>query len=168
MRKRSKYRPKPVLADPLNHVLGGFKRISTLSEGTTLMIKNHDAMDRLRRGEADRDAIDLLIAAFNIAEALMRLPPSLGTVGEEYKVEIRAAQDALFAVGSRGAETGKFILGGPELIALNLGLEVHDAQLEACTVAQLEVAIDIVAEEIRNRRARVIKERKKDDISSPA
>lgn len=151
MRKRSKYRPKGVIRDPMSHVISGMKRVGDLSSGTTLMIMNHDALDKARRGLAERRDLDVLIAAMNMAEALIRM-----RIGDDWKDEIRAAQDALFAVGSRGVETGKFILRGPELTSLNLGMEIHDAQLEACTVAELEKAIDIVHNEIRHHRARPI------------
>ena len=111
MRKRSKYRPKGVIRDPMSHVISGMKKVGSISSGTTLMIMNHDALDKARRGLAERRDIDVLIAAVNMAEALIRM-----RIGDDWKDEIRTAQDALFAVGSRGAETGKFILRGPNLI----------------------------------------------------
>jgi hypothetical protein len=37
-------------------------------------------------------------------------------------------------------------------------MEVHDAQLDACTVAELESAIKFVYEAIKHRRARPIVE----------
>jgi hypothetical protein len=155
MRKKSRYRPKGVLLDPLNHVLSGMKRVGSISAGTDLMIKNHSALDTVRRGEATRDDIDVLIGALNMTEAL-----ALMRIGQDWKDEIRAAQDALFAVGSRGAETGKFILRGPELTSLNLGMEIHDAQLEVCTVAELERAMDLVHKTIVSNKARPIVSRK--------
>lgn len=151
MRKRSKYRPKGVIPDPMTYLLSGMRRVGSISAGTTLMIKNHDALDKVRKGMATRDDIDILIGALNMAEALSRMK-----IGDDWKDEIRAAQDALFAVGSRGVETGKFILRGPELTLMNLGIEIHDAQLEACTVAELEKAMDIVHSDVRNHRARPI------------
>ena len=151
MRKRSKYRPKGVIRDPMSHVIAGMKKVGSISSGTTLMIMNHDALENVRKGLAQRKDIDVLMAAVNMAEALIHMH-----IGDDWKDEIRAAQDALFAVGSRGVETGKFILRGPELTSLNLGMEIHDAQLEACTVAELEKAIDIVHNEIRHHRARPI------------
>lgn len=151
MRKRSKYRPKGVILDPMSHVIAGMKKVGDISSGTTLMIMNHDALENVRKGVAQRKDLDVLIAAMNMAEALIRMQ-----IGDDWRNEIRAAQDALFAVGSRGVETGKFILRGPELTSLNLGMEIHDAQLEACTVAELEKAIDIVHNEIRHHRARPI------------
>ena len=156
MRKRSRYRPKGVLPDPLSHVLTGLNRVGSIAAGTTLKIKNHDALNTVRQGTATKDDIDILIGALNMAEALARMK-----IGDDWKVEIRAAQDALFAVGSRGAETGRFILRGPELISLNLGMEIHDAQLDACTISELEKAMDIVNNDIRNHKARpiVVKEK---------
>jgi hypothetical protein len=151
MRKRSKYRPKGVLPDPLSYVIGGLKRVASISAGTDLRIKNHLALESIRSGQGTRQDIDILIGALNITEALATMK-----IGQDWEVEIRASQDALFAVGSRGAETGKFTLRGPELNALNLGMEIHDAQLEACTVAELEKAMDIVHEVVRQRKARPI------------
>lgn len=151
MRKRSKYRPKGVIVDTMLHVTSGMKRVGSISEGTTLKIKNHAALESLRLGKGTRDDIDILITAYNITEALAML-----RIGDDWRNEIRAAQDALLAVGRRGAETGKFILRGPELTLFNLAMQVHDAQLDACTVAELEKAIDIVADVIRSKGARAI------------
>lgn len=77
-------------------------------------------------------------------------------IGDDWKDEIRAAQDALLAVGRRGVETGKFILRGPELTSFNLAMEIHDAQLDACTVAELEKAIEVVETITKNKHARAI------------
>ena len=155
MRKKSKYRPKGVLLDPLSHVLSGVKRVGSISAGVDLMIKNHNALDTVRKGEATRDDIDVLIGALNMTEALAML-----RIGEDWKVEIRAAQDALFALGSRGVETGRFILRGPELTSLNLAMQIHDAQLEHCTVSELERAMDLVRKTIVAKKARPIVQRK--------
>lgn len=151
MRKRSKYRPKGVIFDTMNPVLSGMKIVGAIGAGTTLKIKNHDALDNVRRGIATRADIDTLIAAFNITEALAKM-----RIGEEWKDEIRAAQDALLELGRRGAETGKFILRGPDLTLFNTAMEVHDAQLDACTVSELEKAIDYVAAIVSAKQARVI------------
>jgi hypothetical protein len=42
------------------------------------------------------------------------------------------------------------------MTAVNTGMEVHDAQLDACTVAELERAMELVKSEIRARKVRVI------------
>jgi len=139
----------------MNHVLSGMKTVGAISAGTTLKIKNHDALEKVRRGEATREDIDVLIGAFNITEALARM-----RIGEDWKDEIRAAQDALLELGRRGVETGKFILRGPDLTTFNLAMEIHDAQLDACTVSELEKAIDYVNAIIASKQARIINDKK--------
>jgi hypothetical protein len=151
VRKRSKYRPKGVILDPINHVLSGMKRVGDISAGTTLMLRNHTALEQVRKGEGTRQDVDMLIDAMNVTEGLAWLK-----IGEDWHPEIRAAQDALLELGRRGAETGRFILRGPELTALNLGMEIHDAQLEACTIGELEKAMDLVTKLIRAGKARPI------------
>jgi hypothetical protein len=151
MRKRSKYRPRGVIYDTLNYVVSGMKVVGEMSSGTTLKIKNHAALEQVRQGRGTREDIDVLICAFNITEAL-----ALMRIGDDWKDEIRAAQDALLAVGRRGVETGKFILRGPELTSFNLAMEIHDAQLDTCTVAELEKAIEFVEKIVKNKQARPI------------
>jgi hypothetical protein len=151
MRKKSKYRPRNVIVDTMLYVSSGFFKVGAISAGTTLKIKNHAALEQVRQGLGTRDDIDVLIYAFNTIEAL-----ALMRIGDDWKDEIRAAQDALLAVGRRGAETGKFILRGPELTSFNLAMEIHDAQLDACTVSELEKATDIVEEMVKNKLTRVI------------
>jgi hypothetical protein len=151
MRKKSKYRPRNVIVDTMLYVSSGFFKVGAISAGTTLKIKNHAALEQVRQGLGTRDDIDVLIYAFNTIEAL-----ALMRIGDDWKDEIRAAQDALLAVGRRGAETGKFILRGPELTSFNLAMEIHDAQLDACTVSELEKATDIVEAMVKNKLTRVI------------
>ena len=98
MRKKSKYKPKGVRTDALNWVLSGLKAFSSVPYSVTLRIRNHDAMDVLRRGDATKADIDVLIGAFNMAEAYMRLRPELGA---DWSDEIKAGLDALHAVGKR-------------------------------------------------------------------
>lgn len=151
MRKRSTYRPRPQLPDPVAWVLSGLRPVSTSHEQmTTVRIKNHDAIEAVRNGQATVQSVDVLISAFNIAEALARLGQ-----GTDWLPEIRAAQDALRSAGERP----KFLFSGPELSAVNLAMEVHDAQLDspATTVAMLQEALTIVVKVIRAHKAERIK-----------
>jgi len=145
---RKKYRPKPIRTDTISYVLSGIRPFANVAYGTTLRIKNHDALDKLRKGEADKQTIDILIGTYNVAEGLVRQG-----IGDEYREELRAGQDALLAVARRD----RFILRPQELTALNLAMEVHDAQLDVCTVIELERALDIVQEDVIHKRARKIK-----------
>jgi hypothetical protein len=152
MRKKSKYKPKGVRLDNMAWVQSGLRRVEDVSASATIKIRNHDAMNTLRLGNATKAEIDIIIAALNIAEALARRG-----VGSDWLPELRAAQDALLTLARRGL-TSRFIVRADELTALNLAMEIHDAQLEAVTVKQLETAMDFVAETVRLKKARPIVE----------
>lgn len=155
MRKRSKYRPRQVFADPVAWVINGFKPMSAHSEAIGLKIKNHQALFDVTHGDGNKDQVDVLIAAMNMAEALYLVNPDLG---KQYAAEVKAAQDAIYNMARRGVAKGKFLFTGPEMQAMNTGMEVHDAQLDACTVGELESAVKYVYEAIKHRRARPIVE----------
>ncbi len=61
-------------------------------------------------------------------------------------------------MGKRGVEKGSFAFTGPEMTALKLVMDVHDAQLDNCTVKEMEMALYIVSEEIRLKKCRPIVE----------
>ena len=154
MRKRSSYRPKPQLPNPVAWIINGFKPVSQAGI-VNVQIKNHSAIDSLRKGVASKEDIDTIIEALNIAEALQRLG-----IGDEYRDEVRAAQDALYAVSKRGIDREyRFVLKAQELVSINLGMEIHDAQIEVTAIHHMEEALNIVRDEIKNRKARVILEK---------
>lgn len=155
MRKRSKYRPKPQLTDPLTWVLAGMKPVLTAKEVMdNVRIKNHLALRCVVDGTATRKDMDILIEAFNVTEALCRVDASLG---RDWSEEIKAGQDALLAMGRRGLAKGdRFVFTGPELNAANIVMEIHDAQLERCTVAQMEKALREVVKDVLHKKARPI------------
>lgn len=152
MRKRSSYKPKGVRLDNMAWVQSGLKRVDEVSASATIKIRNHDAMNTLRLGSATRAEIDIIISALNIAEALAQRG-----VGSDWMPELRSAQDHLLALARRGL-TSRFIVRGDELTALNLAMEIHDAQLETVTVRQLEAAMNFVNETVRLKKARPIVE----------
>jgi hypothetical protein len=123
--------------------------------GVGLKLKNHEALDSILRGQGTRAHVDVLIHAVNVAEALIRIRDDLGA---DWAAEIKAAQDAIYTMGRRGVEKGSFAFTGPEMTALKLVMDVHDAQLDNCTVKEMEMALYIVAEEIRLKKCRPIVE----------
>jgi hypothetical protein len=156
MKKKSKYKPKGVRLDNLSWIIAGMKKVGTLpTAGVALKLKNHEALDSILMGEGTRDHVDVLIAAVNMAEAMVRLREELGA---DWKTEIKAAQDALFTMARRGVEKNKFAFTGPEMNAVKLVMDVHDVQLDNCTVKDMERALFIVEEEIRLKKARPIVE----------
>ena len=159
MRKRSKYRPRAVLVNPLGYVLESIKPVSQHEQYLVeLKIKNHLAMSTLTKGLATRGDIDTLIASVNIVEALYRLG-----FGREYADVVKDGLNALRSVGKRGVESGKFILKSSEMNALNLVMELHDAQMDIITIKDMDKAIDLVKEEHRLRKVRPIVEAKNEN-----
>jgi hypothetical protein len=151
---RKKYKPKGVIVDTMTWVQAGMKKVDAIGAGTTLKIRNYDAMNNLRMGIATRRDVDGIVDAINMAEALCRRG-----IGEDWLAEINDAQDKLLELARRGVANGfKFIVRGEELKALNLAMEVHDAQLSEVTVKQLETAINDVLETQRQKKMRYIVE----------
>lgn len=152
MRKRSKYRPKGVRLDVMAWVKSGLMPINDVPHAAVnLRIRNHAALAAVTQGKATKDDIDDLVGAVNVTEALAMLGK-----GKDWADEIRAGQEAVLAMARRGLERGKFLFTGPELTAVNLAMEIHDAQLDSCNVQELEQALDLVAQTIKHRRAKVI------------
>ena len=150
MKKRSKYRPKGVLINPLAYVLESLKPVREHdSYLIDLKIKNHAAMEVLTKGRAVRADMDILINMVNVVEALYRLG-----FGEDYGDVVQQGLDALHEVGKRGVQTGRFILKAHEMSHLNLVMELHDAQMEVITVKDMERAVDLVNKEFEQRKMR--------------
>ena len=156
MKKKSSYKPRGVRLDNLSWIIAGMKKVGTLpTAGVDLKLKNHEALDSILTGQGTKEHVDVLIAALNMSEALIRIRDELG---RDWSNEIRAAQDAVYAMGKRGVERGSFGFTGPEMNAVKLVMDLHDAQLDECTVQNMERALFIVSEEIRMKKARPIVE----------
>jgi hypothetical protein len=156
VKRNKKYRPRPVLRDPLGYVVEGMTLIPKYDQYMVdLNIKNHASMTNLTQGRADKADINRLISMANMAEALYR-----NGFGKEYAPVLRAGIDALYEVAKRGADSKKFVLRAAEMDAINTLLELHDAQLEIITVKDVDRALNLVHEELRNKRAKRIPEKR--------
>lgn len=155
MRKRSKYRPKHVLLNPMGFVMENLSPVrSHTSFMVDLMIRNHAALDSLTKGVATRSDIDSLVSMGNITEAFARLG-----FGKDYSDVVKNGLQSLRSVGARGAESGRFILKAAEMIALNELMELHDAQMEVVTLKDMDAAIALVREEFRLKKMTPIVEK---------
>ena len=156
MKKRSKYRPKGVILDTLNYVKSGLMPMANLKDQLiALQLKNHLALEALRTGKAIKEDIDTIINAFNITEALAKQD-----IGQDYKAEIKEAQDALYECAKRGVERNySFVMKGTEIKAINFVMQLHDEQLQIATVKDLELATNYVRKCIVNKLARPIVEK---------
>jgi hypothetical protein len=152
MRKKSSYRPKPVLVNPIAYVMESFRPVRHHdSYLIDLKIKNHGAMSNLTRGLADKEDVNTLINMVNVTEALYRLG-----FGREYGNVVKDGADALHDMGRRGVQTGRFVLKAGEMSHLNLIMELNDAQMDVITVKDMEKAIDLVNKEFNQRKMRRI------------
>ena len=149
MRKRSKYRPKARLLDPLKYVVESSKGLAEQHQQYVidLKIKNHAAMLALTQASATRRDMDCLVQMANIMDAF-RL---LGMTGVE--AEITAATGAIYDICARTHQAGKFIATGPEILALNTLMDYHDELIEHITVKQLDDAVKLVRRIVNARKA---------------
>jgi hypothetical protein len=155
MRKRSKYRPRTVIPNPVAYVLENLSPVNShASFMLDLKIKNHGAMESLTKGVAGRADINTLISMTNMTEAFARLG-----FGQDYGDVVRDGQQALRDVGKRGATSGSFVLKASEMNALNAAMELHDAQMDIVTLKDMDRAIALVQEEYRLRKMTPIVEK---------
>ena len=153
MKKRSKYKPKPINHDNLSYIMSGFRKVATLPiAGVSLLTRNHSALEEILHGRGTHEHVDVLIAAMNMCETLAYMG-----IGEDWIPEITEAQQAIYNLAQRGISGKKFIFTGPEMSIVKKMMELHDRQLEECTVAQMEKALDVVTEFIRLGKAKKIK-----------
>jgi hypothetical protein len=160
MKKRSKYRPRVMLQNPLEFVLSGMKPVRDLP-GIFLdvQLKNRAALEQIRMGQATKDDIDMLIGAFNIAEAL-----AINGLGYDWKDEINAAQNDLLELARKGVERNmRFIMTAKQWESLKLVMDLHEEQLAQATVYDIEKANDFVLKVIAQGKARAIVQTRKEN-----
>jgi hypothetical protein len=149
MKKRSKYRPRPVLINPLGYVLESMKPVAHHDQYLIdLKIKNNQAMVALLRGEAVYSDIDTLIAMSNIVEALYKLG-----FGDEYKDVTVDGREAIISIVHRATDIKRFTPTGLEIQALNLLMELHDAQMDVITIKDMERALDYIKLKMSQHKA---------------
>ena len=154
MRKRSKYKPRPIIPDPMAYVRSGLLKITQVPEaGTKLQLLNYSSLDEIIRGNPTRAHVDDLINVMNIAEILA----DKYKIGDDYLDLIYKGQDAVFHMAQRGLSGKSFRFTGEELETVKEVFELHSEQLKLTSVKQMEKALNDVRDVYLHRRARVIK-----------
>jgi hypothetical protein len=153
MRKRSTYRPRPQLANPVEYVTESAQPLIEHSPSMVLTwkIRNTESFGRLIRGEATKPDMDNLIASRNITEALL----VVCGVRQDDGTLARSAC-ALIEICDRLNE-GKRALYPAEMQALRDLLALHDDLLELVTVKDFERALAYAKKEIRAGKAQKVK-----------
>jgi hypothetical protein len=154
MRKRSKYRPKPVLTDPVGFVV----------ESSTLLVehgdyvvdwqlRNNSAFEKLLKGIADKKDLNTLIASRNMTEALI---VTLG--GHDIDATLARSAVALIGICDRGNAGKGVAMKADEMQAMRDLMGLHDELLEVVTVGQFEKALAYAKKEINAGRAARLKD----------
>lgn len=144
---RKKYRPKPVLQNPVGYVLESMTPVRSHEFSLVdLKIRNHMAMTMLLQGKAKKDDMDKLIALSNMSEALWEMG-----FGKEYQNVCIDGRYALMSIVNRATQHGRFTPTGPEITMLNTLMELHDAQMEVITVRDMEQAVALVRRKMNNK-----------------
>lgn len=139
MRKRSKYRPRPKLVNPVQWVLEGFTPMRENAEAVAIKIRNHQAMFEITQGNAGVREFSVIDTALLMAGGLAQINPD--KLGGHLMQEIDAAILASLAMFKRAKAKGIYRFTGPELQTINLGMEIHDQQLDTCTLEELNRAV---------------------------
>lgn len=153
MRKRSKYRPKPVYVNALERAIEASMPIGQVHNQyyTDMLLRNHASLLALTSGKATKRDMDVLIAVANIMEAL-RLMGVCEPLGDE----IAAARRSLIDISVRAVRHLRFVPTGPEMQALNMLMELHDDLMPHITGLQLDRALDLAKKVIRKGQATVL------------
>ena len=107
---------------------------------------NSLAMSALLRGGASKGDMDMLIAMGNIVEALCALG-----FGGEHKAVAVDGREAILRIVFRAVEKLRFTPTGPEIVALNTLMELHDAQMDVINIRDMERALSYAKAQMRNK-----------------
>lgn len=144
MRKRSKYKPRPMLLDAMAWLKSGFAPLTAhTSANVDLRLRNTAAHGAILDGTATADDLDVLIGMSNMCTALARKH------GADWREEIRSAADAIEAMQKRYFKWRKVQATPAELEAITLMTQIHDAQLDAARITDLDEAIAIARKGVK-------------------
>ena len=144
MKKRSKHRPRRVLLDTMAFVQESLTPVA-LHDTYLLDLKivNSMAMASLMKGTATKRDMDALVAMSNIVEALYELG-----FGRQYQDVATEGRYAILRIVYRAVERLRFVSTGEDIKRLNTLMELHDAQMDAITIADMERAISLAKRRI--------------------
>lgn len=154
MRKRSRYKPKPVLVDPVAFVVEGSTLLADHGGyALSWKLKNNQAFASLMRGQASKMDMDTLAAVHNITEGLL---VTLG--GRDVDGTVARSAVAIIDICARAGEGKNLAMRAEEMQAMRDLMSLHDELVDVVTVGQFEKALAYAKREIAAGRANKIKE----------
>lgn len=147
MKKRSKYRPRRVLLNTMAFVQESLTPVA-LHDTYLLDLKivNSMAMASLMKGTATKRDMDVLVAMSNIVEDLYELG-----FGRQYQDVATEGRYAILSIVYRAVERLRFVPTGEDVKRLNTLMELHDAQMDAITIVDMERAISLAKRRISSK-----------------
>ena len=146
---RKAYRPKPVRLDTIDLAIESTRLLAAHDQYLIdLKIKNHAALEKLVRGQADKRDLTTLMTMLNATEAMLRLGK-----GREYAEVVATAEIEFKKICEVWLRQKKAVLQYQQIRTMQELIELHDQQLEISTVADMEKAIKL----IRQRPAITVK-----------
>jgi hypothetical protein len=138
MRKKSNYRPRPIIRDTLHFVTTGFKPM-TLDQQLAVAVQQHDAMRSLTHGTGTKGDWEIICELMNTGIALDQT-----VYGGSHRLVIQLGMTAHAKCAKRYQTGGAFGYSGEELTAVNDAIEVHREQLRLSTMAEIGDALRVV------------------------
>ena len=136
--KKKKFVSKWLKVNTLELVADRIKPVS--AQGSWMLdrqLKASAGLESLMHGTANRENLNDIVACHNMTWALQR-----HQIGTEYLAITTASEAALRSITDRFGRVGKLAANGPEIKALQDLLELHQAQMEVCTVGQMQTAYE--------------------------
>ncbi len=150
MRKRSKYRPRPVLRNPIEYVKEGLV-VTPDEDLNKLRMMELAALEAFRMGQATLAEWHRIKAMMNVAETMAR-----SGIGEEVLSVCMQAQDHLIDAARRFERIGRMGASGPALQCWRDLYEYHDLQRISVPRAEYEKFIQKTHDRERSKAPEVI------------
>ena len=145
MKKRSSYRPRSIIRDPIGYVIKGMSPM-TPQQILNCSLQHHDALYRMTHGEASMADWQLVCHMINTSVAL-----SQTLFDGAYLDDLKAAMVAHASAGRRKLDGKGLAYTGAELTAVNTALAINDEQIKLATMQEIGVAIRVVDEAHRQK-----------------
>lgn len=140
-RKRSTYKPRPIIKDTMGWIKQGMTPISAdVDNDIKTKARMHMAAMALEQGTADVHDLNTLISVSNIATGFKNVGK-----GRDWEQEIRTGAHAVAAIRARLVKWRKVQATDVEIEAVSLLVRICEAQLDDSVRADFEKARAVVA-----------------------
>jgi len=143
--RNKKYRYKGACPNPLSGIFGGMSGANA-DKLVTINIINHAALATITQGRGTREEWDRLVGMINLSIIM-----SERGFGAEFRPVLVAGMDALEACGDRHTRTGRTLLTGDEMRAVNEAMVAHETQLENSRALDVDLAAYEVFKRLKHR-----------------